>query len=112
MSEWRIEPADYDGESYVDIVEDDGNPDYWRRVAAQVDTAKAEKIIEGQRAIAERDQLRFHAEIARSRAMLLGGGMDDDALKDEIMDHLGTVLGPLPGMAAHQQATGGGGEGS
>ncbi len=50
-------------------------------------------------------EIRELAELARSRALLLGHGCDDPALRDEILDFLGRILGPLPGDAALAAAT-------
>lgn len=40
-------------------------------------------------------RVRFNAELARSRVLLLGQGLDDRALQGEILEHLSNALGPL-----------------
>ena len=54
--------------------------------------------------IEENERLRELAELARSRALLLNRGCDDQALADEILGFLGQILGPLPGDAARAEA--------
>ena len=56
---------------------------------------------EDRRGLAEFREL---AELARSRALLLNRGCDDQALADEILGFLGQILGPLPGDAARAEA--------
>jgi hypothetical protein len=71
------------------------------KAGALEDNSRIRDLVEAASAAAAREKaLMEHAELARSRALLLDGWSDIPALQDDILYFLGLILGPLPGDAA------------